>query len=194
MLVGMTGNMGSGKSFVCQFFSVLGIPIYHSDERAKQLLVEDPELVEAVKQLLGPEAYSSLGVLNREYIANKVFANKELLLQYNGIIHPAVRRDAEKWHRNHVAAPYTIQDAALIFESGNYKHLDFIICVTAPLKTRIARIKNRDGIDEATAMRRIENQWPEEKKVEKSNAVIINDGVAPVIPQVWNLYHQLLAL
>lgn len=190
--VGVTGNIGSGKSTVCKLFSVLGIPVYHADERAKWLLENDNAIVNAVKILLGNEAYNTNGKLNRPWIASKVFANPGLLQQYNDIIHPAVLRDSENWMNAQRNVPYTIKEAALFIESGSYKQLDFIICVTAPESIRLQRIVKRDQASVDSIKARMASQMPEEEKVKKAHAVIVNDGKQEIIPQVWAIHHQLL--
>lgn len=190
--VGVTGNIGSGKSTVCKLFSVLGIPVYHADERAKWLLENDNAIVNAVKILLGNEAYNTNGKLNRPWIASKVFANPGLLQQYNDIIHPAVLRDSENWMNAQRNVPYTIKEAALFIESGSYKQLDFIICVTAPESIRLQRIVKRDQASVDSIKARMASQMPEDEKVKKAHAVIINDGKQEIIPQVWAIHHQLL--
>ena len=190
--VGVTGNIGSGKSTVCKLFSVLGIPVYHADERAKWLLENNNAIVNAVKILLGNEAYNTNGKLNRPWIASKVFANPGLLQQYNDIIHPAVLRDSENWMNAQRNVPYTIKEAALFIESGSYKQLDFIICVTAPESIRLQRIVKRDQASVDSIKARMASQMPEEEKVKKAHAVIVNDGKQEIIPQVWAIHHQLL--
>lgn len=190
--VGVTGNIGSGKSTVCKLFSVLGIPVYHADERAKWLLENDKAIVNAVKILLGNEAYNTNGKLNRPWIASKVFANPGLLQQYNDIIHPAVLRDSENWMNAQRNVPYTIKEAALFIESGSYKQLDFIICVIAPESIRLQRIVKRDQASVDSIKARMASQMPEEEKVKKAHAVIVNDGKQEIIPQVWAIHHQLL--
>lgn len=191
MKIGVTGNIGSGKSTVCKLFAVLGIPVYHADERAKWLLENDPNIIAQVEDLLGKEAYSN-GRLNRKLIAEKVFADADLLKRYNAVIHPAVEEDAMRWEEAHVSAPYTIREAALLVESGSYKALDMLITVTAPEALRIARVMQRDGVGREAVEARVRNQMAEEKKVALSQAVIINDGEQQLIPQVWKIHHSLM--
>jgi dephospho-CoA kinase len=192
MTVGVTGNIGSGKSLVCQFFSVLGIPVYHADERAKWLLNNNVTVMEMVVNLLGTEAYLPDGLLNKKWIADKVFHDSELLQAYNQIIHPAVAADSEEWQALHNNTPYTIREAALLFEAGSNKSLDKVICVVAPEAIRLERVIKRDNSSEESVLARMRNQWPEEKKAAMSDLIIVNDGVQAIIPQVWQIHHQLL--
>ncbi len=192
--VGITGNMGSGKTTVCKIFEVLGVPVYYADDRAKDILQSDPEVIKQVKELFGDDVYDAANVLDRKRVAHVVFNEPEFLEKYEAIIHPAVQRDGEKWMQRHAQFPYVIKEAALLFESGSHKHLDKIICVTAPVALRIQRIQQRDGssIDDIKA--RLRNQMAEAEKVELSDFIIYNDGTAPLIRQVLNIHEKLIEL
>src|SRR6218665_3221167 len=128
--VGLTGGIGSGKTTVAKIFETLGIPVYYADERAKAIMNEDESLRQKIIALFGPEAYQS-HQLNRGYIAAQVFNNKEKLDMLNSIVHPATIADGDRWMQQQTT-PYAIKEAALIFEAGVNKHLDYVIGVTAP--------------------------------------------------------------
>lgn len=189
--VGITGGIGSGKSSVCKIFEVLGVPVYYADDRAKALMTEDQELVAGLIARFGEDTYQN-GQLNRPYLAEKVFNDKEALAALNALVHPAVAKDALKWHQQHQNAPYTIKEAALLFEAGSYKQLDQVIVVTAPKAIRIKRVMQRDGSTQEQVEARMDNQWPEEKKIELADHIIINDGEHELIEQVMKLHQQLL--
>ncbi len=190
--IGLTGNIGSGKSTVCRLFAVLGVPVYNADDRAKFLLTHNEAVQSAVRLLLGNQAYNSDGSLNRSWIANQVFQNKSLLEAYNEIIHPAVKADALAWQTSQENAPYTLKEAALLFEAGSYKELDGVICVTAPESQRLSRVMARDGVSKEQVAARMVNQWSEKDKTALSQFVIDNDGQHALIPQVWSVHHALL--
>ncbi len=190
--IGITGNIGSGKSTVSKIFASLGIPVYDADSRAKLIMVEDPELVHGIKQLLGEAAYTS-GQINRPYISQKVFADKQLLEGLNAIVHPAVFRDFEQWVAGE-HAPYILKEAALLYESGSYKTLDKIIVVAANHELRLQRSIIRDASNAAAIEARMKNQLPEEEKVKLADYIIHNNENDLLIPQVLTLHHQLLAL
>jgi dephospho-CoA kinase len=189
--VGITGGIGSGKSTVCRLFETLGIPVYDADYWAKWLLGNDPELIEGVKSIFGEAAYLD-GAYNRSYISKVVFEDAEKLAALNAIAHPAVERHATAWHQQQ-KAPYTLKEAALMIESGSYRHLDYLIVVTAPEAIRIQRVMARDQSTEEAVRRRISHQWPEEKKVALADFVINNDGHHALIPQVWKIHQALSA-
>ncbi len=193
--VGVTGNIGSGKTTVCRIFESLMVPVYYADERARQLMVEDPELKSRIVALLGPEAYLPDGSLHRQWIAQKVFQDASLLQQLNDIVHPAVHRDLSSWFAGQEAMghPYAIEEAALLFESGGYQHLDKIVVVVAPEALRIRRVMDRDGLTEAQVRARMERQWPEAAKANMADFIIVNDGQHPLPEQVARIHQQLVA-
>jgi len=188
---GITGGIGSGKTTVCKIFEVLGVPVYYADDRAKELITTDKTLIKKIKKLLGEDVYDSENNINKKRISAIVFNFPEVLKQYNTIVHPAVFEDAEKWMRRHQQFDYILEEAALLFETGTYKKLDTIICVTAPLEIRIDRIKKRDGLTEEEILARISSQMPEEEKIALSNYVIYNDGATPLIRQVLRIHEKL---
>lgn len=192
--VGITGGIGSGKSTVCKIFEVLGVPVYYADERAKEILQTDAEIIKRVKDLFGEDVYDSNNVLDKKRVAFVVFHEPEFLAQYNKIIHPAVLLDSEKWMQRHLQYPYVIKEAALLFESGGNKQLDKVICVTAPEDLRIQRVMQRDNTTEEQVRSRMANQMSEEEKLEKSDFILYNDGSAPLIRQVLNIHEKLLEI
>lgn len=192
--VGITGGIGSGKTTACKVFETLGIPVYYADSQAKQLMVSDPRLVAGIKALFGPESYLRDGALNRPFIAQQVFSNDEKLKQLNALVHPAVAEDAERWHHAQENVPYTLKEAALLFESGSYKQLDKLITVSAPEKLRIQRVMERDGVSAEEVRARMKKQMPEEEKVKRSDFVIYNDGAHFLIRQVLDIHRALLAI
>lgn len=189
--IGITGGIGSGKTTACRIFAALGIPVYYADDRAKWLMQNDPKLVAALKDAFGENTYDEQGLLNRPYLAEIVFNNKEQLSILNGLVHPAVREDGIQWDEQHQATPYTLREAALLYESGIDQLLDQVITVTAPEDLRIQRVIGRDGLSAEQVKARIDKQWPEEKKVDLADFVIHNDGQHSLIRQVYQIHQQL---
>jgi len=188
--VGITGGIGSGKSTVARVFEVLGIPVYNADTAARNLMNEDESLRQAIRHHFGEESYKD-GALNRSYLAAQVFDNPEKLALLNSLTHPATIRHAEEWMRRQ-HAPYTLKEAALIFESGSSAQLDFVIGVYAPQALRIARVTGRDQVTREEVLKRMQRQIDETIKMKLCDTVIINDDQHPVIPQVLALHDQLL--
>ncbi|MBS1589902.1 MAG: dephospho-CoA kinase [Bacteroidetes bacterium] len=187
--VGITGGIGSGKSWVCQVFEILGIPVFYADRAARFLMENDQAIINSIKALLGDDAYRG-GLLDREKIGTIVFKSPELLQKLNGIIHPAVRRYAQQWHDSQ-RTPYTIKEAAIFFETGSNVEMDFMVGVYAPRKLRILRTILRDGSTQEKVLERMSQQMEEDEKMKRCDYVIINDGKRAILPQILDL-HQLL--
>jgi dephospho-CoA kinase len=186
--VGITGGIGSGKTTVCKIFETLGIPVYYADERAKWLMAHDEELKAAIIETFGSQAYTDDDSLNRVYLAEMVFGDEQQLQRLNALVHPAVGRDAEAWHERQRQAPYTLKEAALLFESGSFRQLDKVITVFAPRELRLQRVMQRDGATQEQVEARMARQLPEEEKVRRADYVIYNDGRAPLVRQVWEIH------
>lgn len=191
--IGITGGIGSGKSTVCKVFKVLGIPVFNADEEARRLMQEDKNLVEKIKELFGEEAYLN-NKLNRAKLAAMVFENKDLLQKLNALVHPAVGKEFIRWAAKQTDQPYVIKEAAILFESNAHRGLDYVITVSAPEKLRIERIMQRDGVSEEQVKQRMQNQWPERKKVQLADFVVVNDDKKMVLPQVMRLHDIFMEL
>ncbi|WP_400073051.1 dephospho-CoA kinase [Zobellia russellii] len=190
-IVGLTGGIGSGKTTVAKMFEELGVPVYNSDNRAKSLMQESPELVKSIKDLLGEEAYLN-GILNRAYVSQQVFNNKELLEALNAIVHPAVRQNFIGWAKEQKSG-YVIQEAAIIFEIGSQDFYDCIILVTAPEETRIERVMQRDSDNTVEGIKaRMKNQWDDAKKIEASDYIIQNENIEQTKVQVLDVHRDIL--
>jgi dephospho-CoA kinase len=190
--IGITGNMGSGKTTISRIFQTLGVPVYNADYRAKHLMQHDTHIKSGIMNLMGTNAYLPDGELNRAWIAQQIFNNKSLLEQMNAIVHPAVAQDFENWCAKNLNAPYILKEAALLYESGSFKQLDKIIVISAPEKLRLERTIARDKSDEASIKARMDKQMREEEKIKLADFEIKNDGCQLVLPQVIRLHYQLL--
>lgn len=194
--IGITGGIGSGKTTVCKIFETLGIPVYYADDRAKALMVEDKVLVAKIKDLFSEKAYFLDGSLNRKYIADAAFKNPQLLQELNQLVHPAVLRDGEVWHQRQENVPYTIKEAALMYESDSYKQMDKVITVYAPKEIRINRVllRGQGLVSRDDVEARMSKQLSEEIKLQKADFIIYNDGAQALIPQVLKIHKMLLLL
>ncbi len=190
MIVGLTGGIGSGKTTVANFFSALGIPVYISDDEAKKLMMYDTEIRYEVQELLGKEAYAN-GNLNKAYIAGKVFKDTQMLQKLNEIVHPRVATHFKKWYHRQ-SSPYVIKEAAILFENGGYKECDFMILVTAPIHTRIARVQKRDNSTEIAIRDRMNNQWDDYKKAALADITIENSILERTKKNVERIHTHIL--
>ena len=192
--IGLTGNIGSGKTTVSKIFELLGVPIFYADDAAKGVMVTDTVLISAIKDAFGGQSYFDDGTLNREHIAAIVFNNSIELEKLNSLVHPAVFRAFDVWVKQFSGVPYVIKEAALLFESDSYKMCDYTTMVQSPLETRIKRVMQRDGLSREEVEKRNSNQFSEEKKTKLANYIIKNDELQLVIPQVLELHKLFLSL
>jgi dephospho-CoA kinase len=190
--IGLTGGIGSGKSTVARVFEVLGVPVYYADLAARELVNTDARLREEIIVAFGNASYAN-DKLDRAYIADIVFKDPAKLAKLNQLTHPATIRDANEWMEQQ-SSPYTIKEAALIFESGSSRHLDYVIGVYAPTPLRTLRIMRRDKITREKVQERMSRQIDEDIKMKLCDFVITNDEQQLLIPQVLSIHERLMAI
>lgn len=188
--IGLTGGIGSGKSTIAKVFEVLGIPVYYADKAAKELMNKNELLKQQLIFHFGENTYIN-GELNRKYLGEIVFSNKEKLELLNSLVHPATIADAAKWFQQQ-KAPYVIKEAALLFESGSAEGLDYVIGVAAPETIRIKRVTDRDAVDAAEVKKRMYNQLDETIKMKLCDFIIRNNEQEMILPQVLSLHKKLI--
>ena len=188
--IGITGGIGSGKSTVAGIFSVLGIPVYNSDNASKRLMAENENLKRNIIASFGESSYVN-GMLNRKYLAAQVFENSKKLALLNSLVHPATINDARQWMEKQKFVD-VIKEAALIFESGSNEFLDFVIGVQSPRELRIERALKRDNVTRGEIEARMKLQIDEDEKMKRCNFIIVNDEQQMLIPQVLSLHEKLL--
>ncbi|OAD92823.1 dephospho-CoA kinase [Aequorivita soesokkakensis] len=188
-IVGLTGGIGSGKTTVAKFFSELGVPVYIADVEAKKLTNSSLVIRRKLISLLGEKTYDD-GVLNRKYVADKIFNDKELLNSVNAIIHPKVAAHFKKWAFRQTS-PYVIKEAAILFENGSYMDCDLVILVKAPKSLRIKRLKNRDNASEEEIEQRMNNQWSDSKKEKLADIIIENIDLKTTQQKVESIHSSL---
>lgn len=187
--IGITGGIGSGKSLVSKILQLMGYPVYSSDQRAKDIMHEDPTVTAGLKELFGEEAYIHSN-LNRPYIAAQIFKDDSKRIAMNSLVHPAVRNDFRNWAAQQ-KSPLVFQESALLFETGNYKSFDAVILVSAPEKIRMERVKERDQLTDEQVQSRFDAQMPEAEKMKLTDLVIYNDGNQLLVPQILDLLKRI---
>ncbi len=187
--VGITGGIGSGKSVICKTFNLLGIPVYYSDQRAKQLLNTSKEIRKSLTELFGNDLYSDNSI-DKVKLANIIFNDKANLEKVNSIVHPVVMKDFYSWC-NKQKGNIVINESAIIFEAGLKMHFNYIITITAPEEIRIRRVIKRDKTKKEDVISRIKNQYPDIKKIKESDFVITNTDSTPILPQIKNILKKL---
>lgn len=189
--VGITGGIGSGKSFVSKLFKTLGVPFYDADKEAKAIMNSSDTVRKGLIAAFGESVYFADGTLNRKWLAEQVFNNNDQLAILNGIVHPVVIQHAVDW-ANAQSGCYSLKEAALLFESGSYKTLDYTILVIAPQDVRIERVMARDNVSREEVINRINKQMSDEAKMEMAHFILVNDGIEPLLPQIYNIHKQLI--
>lgn len=192
-LVGVTGGIGSGKTTVVNLFKEeFNIPVYIADVEAKRLMQEEASLIAEIKTLIGENAYRN-GKLNRAHIAHIVFKDKAQLEALNAIVHPAVRKDFNRWAKSQ-KSPYVIYESALIFEYKQQQFFDDIILVTAPKELRIKRVQKRSGLSENDIKNRMKQQMPDKLKKNKVNYIIQNIKIDQIKDEILRINNNILSI
>lgn len=187
--VGITGGIGAGKTTVCKEIEKMGYPVFYSDDEAKKLMTDNAEVVQKITEFFGKEAYVNRQ-LNRKHLAQQIFTNENLKEALNQIVHPAVRKAFVQWSETQTAE-IVFNEAAILFETGQYKTFDYTVLVTAPSSIRIERVVKRDNTTPEEVQKRINNQWPDEKKTQFTSFVIVNDGKREILPQIEGIIHKI---
>lgn len=190
--IGLTGGIGSGKTTVAKIFSLLRVPVYYADEASIRLYHSNKELKADLQSNFGDEIYKD-GVLNRSKLASLVFNDPLKLAILNKLVHPLTIKDAEAWMERQTSA-YVIKEAAILFETGSAKGLDFIIGVRAPEHLRINRVMHRDSLSREEVLTRMQRQMDEDNKMRLCDFIIENNEQQLVIPQVLSLHQKFTSM
>lgn len=187
--VGITGNIGSGKSYVCKMFERLGIPVFYSDDETKKLYLI-PSVKEQIIKRFGEEVYFEDGTLNRKLLSYHLFKNEEAMKFIESVLYPALNQHFDEWCEQQTS-PYVLYESAILFEKNYGKYFDKIIFVSAPEDIRLQRVMKRDDCTEENVRSRMRLQMSEETKISKADFVIYNDGDKALEPQVETIDKQL---
>jgi len=190
--VGLTGNIGSGKSVVSKLFEALKIPVYRSDEEAK-LILDKPEIIQQLEQAFTSAILDSNGKIERRKLASIVFNDSAKLSLLNSIIHPSVLADFSSWIEVQKNAAYVVMESAILYETGFDKLFDKIIVVSAPENIRIQRVMERDGVSFEEVEARIHHQLNDTEKTKAADFVINNDGDSLLVSQVLKIHLELIS-
>lgn len=190
MKLGVTGGIGSGKTSVCRVFNVLGIPVFSADPEAQKIMNSDEEIRKGINKIAGRDLYEG-GNLDRRKLASLIFSNPDILAKVNELVHPAVFAYFEKW-TNEQTAPYSIMEAAILFESGASKLVDRVVTVVAPLEERILRVIKGKKLSRKQIMDRIRNQMDDESRIKLSDYVINNSENDMIIPAILKIHEDIL--
>jgi dephospho-CoA kinase len=191
-IVGLTGGIGSGKSTIAKHFESLGIPIYIADDEARKL-TNSLEILSKIEIVFGKSVFDN-DVLNRKKLGEIVFQNPKKLAQLNAIIHPAVQLHFDNWLTKHSNHKFIIKESAILFENGTNKKCDYVITVVATLENRIKRVLKRDNMSREEVLLRVNNQWTDQKKIEKSDFIINNNILEVAIIETNSIAKKIINL
>ena len=188
--IGITGSIGSGKTYVSKVFESLGIPVFNADNEAKKIMSCSFDLINSIKNEFGDDIYDKYS-LNKRKLASIVFSDSKKLKKLNSLVHPFVKQEFLNWCKKQ-KSPYVIKEAAILFESNSYKELDSVICISAPQNLRIDRVKARDGFKDYEINNRIKNQFSQEEKENLSDYIIVNDEKDSLLTQIIRVHEKLI--
>ena len=187
--IGISGNIGSGKSYVCKIFNQLGISTFHSDEETKKLYFL-PDVKKEIIGRFGEEVYFADGSLNKKLLSYHLFQNPEALKFIEALLYPKLNQVFDEWCEQQ-PSEYVLFESAILFEKNFNKQFDKIIFVSAPENVRLQRAMQRDKCDEENVRSRMRLQWDEETKISKSDYIINNDGTEDIMPQIVKINSEI---
>lgn len=195
----VTGGIGSGKSYVVRMLAAMGVPVYDADSRTKGLYASDTGLLARLQDILGDGLLRN-GVIDRGYMASRIFSDRRILADVEAIVFPRVIADFQRWKADQEQALEGVPDAArfVIMESAVYLEkpalegiADKVLTVTCPQEVRVGRVMQRSAMTRAQVLERMANQWSDERRTAVSDFVIVSDFRHPLLPQVWGVYMKM---
>ena len=187
MKIGITGGIGSGKSYVCRLLEQRGYAVYDCDSAAKRLIRSSPFIRQRLTALIGPETYfkeSGEYILNKKAVAEFLLKSEDNARAIDRIVHPAVFRDF-------IESGLEWMESAIIYESGIHRLVDRVIVVTAPEELRIQRVMTRDEISREKVLEWMSRQLPQEEVRQRADFEIVNDGLADLNQQLDEILKEI---
>jgi dephospho-CoA kinase len=191
--VGLTGGIGSGKTTVSRMFQALGIPVFNADAEARILQETDPTLIAEMMSLLGDECFNESGQLDRKKTSEKVFSNRDLLIELNKLVHPRVFKAWQDW-KTMQDSSIVMRETALLMHEDSSINVNALVVVEAPEADRIARVMQRDGVNEDAVVARMRAQKTEINPEIAHQLPVLrinNDGRQSLLQSVTDIYAQL---
>jgi dephospho-CoA kinase len=189
-IIGLTGGIGSGKTTLIEFIKMQGYSVYISDNEAKKIL-NSKEIVNKIQFLFPEHVLIVNNLLDKKKLAEVVFNNPTELKKLNDLIHPLVQNDFEQWVEKNKDEKIVFKESAILFESGAYKHCDYVILITAPLDVRIQRVMERDVITKEQVLERIKNQWSDQEKAKFSDYIVENVDLPSAKQEILNVINKI---
>ncbi len=186
----ITGNIGSGKSVVSRMLEIMGIPVYNCDNRAKELMRNDKGLKKNIVRMFGEDSYTVEGELNKEWLAARIFTDKDNISRMNALVHPCVKADYANW-ANEAESDIVAVESAILYESGIIEMVDKVLLVWADEETAVARVVKRGGLTRLQVQSRLHNQMSADDLLLLSDYSLRNDGVNPIMPKLVDIVADL---
>ncbi|MDO5461120.1 MAG: dephospho-CoA kinase [Bacteroidales bacterium] len=186
----VTGCIGSGKSVASRMLEIMGVPVYNCDNRAKYLMQHDKALVKELTRMFGSECYRADGALDRNYLASRIFIDRDNVKRVNALVHPVVKSDFENWALEQ-AAPVVAVETAILYESGVIDSVDKVLVVWCDKETATTRTMARSGMSRAQVESRMKNQMQPDELLLLSDYSLYNDGDSPMLPELIELVDEL---
>ena len=194
--IGLTGGIGTGKSAASKILEKLGAYIFDADKEAKRILLSNETIKSELISEFGSDIMTGDGNVDNNKLARVAFQDQDHQLKLNTIVHPYVFKEIDKnFDRELDSGKHDIfvVDAALIYESGADTHMDYVIVITALIKTRMERALARETLSREEILKRMDLQWSEEEKVALADFVIHNDGPEKeLIKNITDIYKELV--
>jgi dephospho-CoA kinase len=175
LVVGLTGNIGCGKSSLSELLMSKNIDVIDADIISREIMY-DKELLEIIFYEFGTEIKNNDGTLNRKKLGNIVFNDDDMLIKLNSITHPAIKRkindriiDISNQGKNIV-----VIDAALLIEGKFLDLVDKLVVITCNEEVQLNRVVNRDNITKEEALKRINSQMKQDEKIKYADYIIDN--------------------
>ena len=173
MNIGLTGGIGCGKSTVLQLLRARDWRVFESDAYVRQLLGQDPEVVEAIRARFGEAVFDADGRVDRGRLASIVFSDSTKLSALEALLHPRVR---SAWLKELQTSPAgLVVEIPLLFEKDLQSHFDVTCCVACHPETQSLRLRAR-GWTPPQIEERLRNQWPLADKMTAADVILLNDG------------------
>lgn len=182
----VVGGIGSGKSVVSRMLDIMGVPVYDCDSRAKELMVQNPRIINELKRMFGDECYDADGGLNRKYLASCIFVDERNTKRVNALVHPVVKADFCSWAQEQ-DAPVVAVETALLYESGMADVVDKTLLVWTDKETAITRTMTRSGMSRTQVLNRMAKQMSTDDLLLLTDYAIYNGGSNAIMPAVAEL-------
>jgi dephospho-CoA kinase len=190
--LGITGGIGSGKSYVTRIFEALDIPCYDSDDRTKKLYVSHTGLNKELVDLLGPDIFTN-GRLDTHKMAHLIFNDTRLLKRVNHLVHPYVVSDFVQWAQP-LKAPYVIFESAILLQMDPPFHTTRVLTVSANKELRLRRAAGRDQANRRSVLDRMDKQWTDEQRESGADFIITSNEEQALLPRVLEVHQYMLNL